>query len=59
MFYVVLMLRNIWLRIFYNTVVCIVWGLEKGQVETSRTLLLEKTAQGVGESCIPEYVMLL
>ena len=62
MFYVALMLRNIWLRVFFDTVVCIVWGREKGSSRDHpnlECLLLEETAQGVGESCIPEYVMLL
>jgi len=54
--------RHICLRVFYDTVVCIGRGLEKGTSPDQcklQCLLLEETAQGVGEICIPEYVVLL
>ena len=62
MFYVVRTQCNICLRVFYDTVVCIGRGLEKGTSPDQcklQCLLLEETAQGVGEICIPEYVVLL
>ena len=62
MFYVVYMPRNICLRVFYDTVVWIAWGLEKGASPDQwnlECLLLEETAQGLGEICTPEYVGLL
>ena len=62
MFYVVRTQCNICLCVFYDTVVCIAWGLEKGPSRDQPNLgclLLEETAQSVGKICIPEYVVLL